>query len=327
MRKSLMRGALRGLPILAGLLMLSGCDAVLFDPKGPIGESEKSLILTATYLMLVVVIPVIFMTLWFAWRYRDTKQSKATYTPNWAHSTKIEAVVWGIPCLIILALGILTWKSTHELDPRAEIVDGGEPIEVQVIAMDWKWLFIYPEQGIATVNELAMPVDRQVRFHITSDTVMNSFFVPQLGSQIYAMAGMENRLHLIGSEVGTYDGISASYSGAGFADMHFKAHVMSEGDFDAWIEKARGSSKVLDDAGLAALKEPSEDVAPTFYGQVKPNLYEQIMAPYMDGMELGMSDDQMRHMKKGGMHHDSAEDGMSDHDASGHAESAMATEE
>lgn len=326
MRKSLMRGALRGLPILAGLLMLSGCDAVLFDPKGPIGESEKSLILTATYLMLVVVIPVIFMTLWFAWRYRDTKQSKATYTPNWAHSTKIEIVVWGIPCLIILALGILTWKSTHELDPRAEIVDGGEPIEVQVVSMDWKWLFIYPEQGIATVNELAMPVDRQVRFHITSDTVMNSFFVPQLGSQIYAMAGMENRLHLIGNEVGTYDGISASYSGAGFADMHFKAHVMSEGDFDAWIEKARGSSKVLDDAGFAALQEPSEDVAPTFYGQVKPHLYQQIMAPYMDGMELGMSDEQMEHMKMGSKHNGAAHD-MSGHQASGHAEPAMATEE
>lgn len=286
MRKSLMRGALRGLPILAGLLMLSGCDAVLFDPKGPIGESEKSLILTATYLMLVVVIPVIFMTLWFAWRYRDTKQSKATYTPNWAHSTKIEIVVWGIPCLIILALGILTWKSTHELDPRAEIQDGGEPIEVQVVSMDWKWLFIYPEQNIATVNYVAFPKDVPVTFKLTSDNIMNAFFIPRLGSQIYAMPGMVTKLNLIANHEGDFKGFASNYSGKGFSQMKFTASAMPDQvAFLNWVEKVKASPDRIEDwEQFRSLAAPSVAEPVTLFSSIPPFLFTDVVTQHPGSM-------------------------------------------
>ena len=157
---------------------------------------QKNLIITALALMLIVVVPVILMTFWFAWRYRASNKA-ATYTPNWSHSNKIEAVVWGIPCIIILVLGIITWKTTHSLDPRAPLPSTVKPLEIEVVSLDWKWLFIYPEQGVAAVNELVFPANVPVHFKVTSGSVMNSFFIPQLGSQIYAMAGMRNQLNLI----------------------------------------------------------------------------------------------------------------------------------
>src|ERR1700712_5606241 len=182
-------------------LFLSGCKMELLDPKGSVGMAEKDLILTATYAMLIVVVPVIFLTLFFAWKYRESNTS-ATYMPKWAHSTKIVIVMWLVPSLIIFYLGILTYKSTHALDPYKPLVSEVTPITVEVVALDWKWLFIYPELGIATVNQIEFPVGTPVNFKITSDSVMNSFFIPQLGGQIYAMAGMQTKLHLIADEAG-----------------------------------------------------------------------------------------------------------------------------
>ena len=201
---------------LALISCLSGCSELhVLDPKGSVGAAEKSLIITSTVTMLIVVIPVIILTLFFAWRYRASNRN-ATYAPKWAHSTAIEVVVWTIPTLIILFLGILTWKTTHELDPYKPLESSVKPINVEVVALDWKWLFIYPDLGIATVNQVAFPVGTPVNFRITSDSVMNSFFIPQLGSQIYAMAGMQTRLHLIADEAGDYAGVSANYSGQGY---------------------------------------------------------------------------------------------------------------
>lgn len=190
-------------------------------PEGQVGIEQKNLILIATGLMLLVVIPVIIMTLAFAWKYRASNKA-ATYTPDWSHSTKIEAAVWIIPILIIIALGYVTYHSTHKLDPYRPLDSDVKPVQIDVVALDWKWLFIYPEQGIATVNKIVFPANTPVNFRVTSDAVMNSFFIPGLGGQIYAMAGMTTKLHLIANENDEFDGISANYSGAGFTGMKFK---------------------------------------------------------------------------------------------------------
>lgn len=212
---------------LAPALLLGGCDMTLFNPKGQVGMDERTLIITATLLMLIVVIPVIVMTLAFAWKYRASN-TQAEYKPDWHHSNRIEAVVWLVPCVIIAILGWITWESTHKLDPYRPLDSEVKPVTIQAVSLDWKWLFIYPEQGIATVNEIAFPKDTPVNFQITSDSVMNSFFIPQLGSQIYSMAGMMTKLHLIANEEGVFDGISANYSGGGFSGMRFKAIATSE---------------------------------------------------------------------------------------------------
>ncbi len=270
----------RFLPCL-GLLLLAGCNLTLMDPKGQVGVDIKGIILIATWLMLLVVVPVIILTIVFAWKYRASNTS-ATYDPDWSHSTKIEVVVWLIPCLIIIALGIITWRSSHELDPYKPLESNVKPITVEAVAMNWKWLFIYPELKIATINQLALPVNTPVNFKITSDSIMNSFFIPALGSQVYAMAGMETKLHLIANEVGTFDGMSANYSGGGFSGMKFKALAMSNYDFDAWVAKVRASSEQLGAEGYKALAKPSEAVAVTYYGKVDGDLYHGILHQYMD---------------------------------------------
>jgi len=275
--------------------LLNGCDNALLNPKGQVGLDERNLIITSTLLMLIVVIPVIIMTFWFAWRYRQSN-TKATYTPNWEHSTKIEIVLWTIPCIIIFALSILTWNSSHDLNPSKPLQSNEKPIVIDVVALDWKWLFIYPEQGVATVNELAFPVNVPVEFHITSGTVMNSFFIPQLGSQIYAMGGMDNKLNLIANEAGTYGGISANYSGSGFAAMKFNAVVGSKDDFTAWVNKVKQSPKSLDLAAYKTLTtrteaEKDENYEPTVYpvtyfASYKPNLFNDIMVSSRDGIDI-----------------------------------------
>ena len=264
-------------------LLLSGCDLTLMNPKGFVGEEQKNLILTAFGLMLIVVVPVMLMTVIFAWRYRASNKA-AAYTPDWARSKKIEIAVWAIPLVIILILGTITWRTTHSLDPRNPLPVGGKPMRVEVIALDWKWLFIYPEQGVATINELTIPVDRAVEFHITSATVMNSFFIPQLGSQIYAMAGMENRLHLISDTVGDYRGISANYSGHGFSDMDFTTHVVDAQAFDAWAKQAKTGGKTLDWASFQTLEKPTSKHAVTYYSSVTPGLYRRVLDQYMTHM-------------------------------------------
>lgn len=271
-------------------LLLTGCDSVLMDPKGQVGEAERRLILTAFGLMLIVVIPVIVMTLLFARRYRRGNK-EAGYSPDWAHSNVIEVIVWFIPCVIIVFLAVLTWHTSHSLDPHKPLDpdDGTEPMVIQAVSLDWKWLFIYPEQGIATVNEVVFPVDVPVHFRVTSGSVMNSFMIPRLGSQIYAMAGMDNDVHLIADEQGTYWGRSTNYSGAGFSEMIFEARATSRQDFDAWVEKVQGSSDTLAfPDGYQALAEPSVDHPVEYFSNVSPNLYGKIIQSFHDGS--GMSD-------------------------------------
>jgi cytochrome o ubiquinol oxidase subunit 2 len=271
----------------AGLavLLLSGCNLELLSPKGDIGMQEKSLILIATGLMLLVVVPVIAMTLIFAWRYRASN-TKATYAPKWSHSTAIEAVVWVIPCVIIAILGTITWRSTHALDPYKPLQHQAKPLTIQAVSMDWKWVFIYPDYGVASVNELAMPTNVPVHFEITSDSVMNAFFIPQLGSQIYAMAGMKTQLNLIASEPGKYAGLSSNYSGAGFSDMHFTAIATTEQGFQDWISRAKASTASLDDQTYHALTQPSEKVPVAYYTHVKPGLFDSIIGQYMGDMQM-----------------------------------------
>ncbi|AWH89266.1 ubiquinol oxidase subunit II [Limnobaculum parvum] len=261
-------------------LLLTGCDMALMNPKGQIGMEQKSLIITATLLMLIVVIPVIIMTFLFAWKYRESNK-EAKYTPNWSHSNKIEMVVWGIPCVIILVLGTLTWKSTHALDPSQAIPSEAQTITIEAVSMDWKWLFIYPDLGIASVNQLSFPENVPVKFKITSDTVMNSFFIPRLGSQIYAMGGMQNILHLVANEKGVYPGMSANYSGKGFSGMKFNAIVTSQEDFDKWVEKVKQSPNQLQWEDYNQLAKPSENNAVEYFSTVKSGLYLDIINKYM----------------------------------------------
>ena len=263
------------------VLLLAGCSGGVLDPKGQVGIEEKNLIILCTILMLIVVIPVIVLTLYFAWKYRASRDFEV-YTPKWAHSTKIEATVWSIPILIIIALGIITWQSTHALDPYAPLEDKGEHMTVEVVSLNWKWLFIYPEQGIATVNELVIPADKPVSFKITSEGTMNSFFIPQLGSQIYSMAGMETQLHLIADEPGTYKGISANYSGAGFTGMKFDTIATpTEADFDAWVQKVKSEGGSLTSENFKQLAEDSENHPVTYYSTVSDGLFHEIIMKYM----------------------------------------------
>jgi cytochrome o ubiquinol oxidase subunit II len=272
---------LAGVLTLSMAALLSGCDMSVLDPKGQIAADEKSLIITATLLMLVVVVPVIFLTLYFAWKYRESN-TEATYMPNWSYSHRIEAVVWAVPCAIILVLGTITWKTTHSLDPYKPLESTVKPITIDVVALDWKWLFIYPDQHIATVNEVAFPANTPVNFRITSDTVMNVFFIPQLGSQIYAMAGMQTQVNLISDTEGVYDGLSTNFSGAGFPDMTFKAHATSQADFDAWVAKVKASPKHLGLDNYNDLAKQSEKDPVQYFSDVQPVLFAAVLDKYMD---------------------------------------------
>lgn len=263
---------------LSSLLLLSGCQWAVLDPKGPVGLQERSIIITATVLMLLVVVPVIALIFIFAWRYRASNE-KADYQPNWAHSNRIEAVVWLIPCIIIATLGVIAWRTSHSLDPYRPLDSKVKPIRIDAVALDWKWLFIYPDQKVATVNQVAFPANVPVEFHITSATVMNAFFIPQLGSQIYAMARMETRLHLLASQPGTYQGLSSNYSGDGFSGMTFKALALpSQQGFDAWVAKVKASQETLGTAAYRQLAKPSENNPVEYYSQVQPSLFADIVA-------------------------------------------------
>jgi cytochrome o ubiquinol oxidase subunit II len=265
------------------LLALGGCnDLELMDPKGAIGAQEKNLILIALGLMLLVVIPVMVLTVVFAWRYREAN-TKATYAPKWAHSTKIEVVVWSIPCVIVAFLAVLIWRTTHSLDPYRPLESDAAPVNVEVVALNWKWLFIYPDYGIATVNHLVIPVGTPINFRLTSESMMNSFFIPQLGSQIYAMAGMQTQLHLIADEAGTYAGRSSAFSGPGFSDMHFDTVAMPKERFDGWIKQARSAPAALDEATYKSLEQPSIKTPATTYASVVPGLFDSIVDSFMAG--------------------------------------------
>lgn len=261
------------------LPVLGGCDYLLFDPKGPIAAEQMNLIILSFLVMMIVVVPVILMTVFFSVKYRANNE-KADYEPNWEHSNKIELVVWTVPLIIIIVLGIITYKTSFSLDPRQPLESDKPVMRVQVVALDWKWLFIYPEQEIATVNELAIPVDTPIEFLITSDTVMNSFFVPQLGSMIYAMAGMENQLYLKADEEGTFRGLSANYSGFGFSGMKFDTKSLNEQDFNAWVNEVKSSPNTLTKEAYETLSIKTKDHPIEKYSSVNPLMFNRIIERY-----------------------------------------------
>jgi len=265
--------------VLATAPFLSGCEFLLFDPKGPIASQQKDLIILSFLVMLIVVVPVLIMTVVFAVKYR-AKNTDNEYLPNWAHSSKIEWVVWSVPLAIILILGIITYRTSFSLDPREPIESEQATMRVHVVALDWKWLFIYPEQEVAVVNELAIPVNTPVEFLVTSDTVMNSFFVPQLGSMIYAMSGMENQLYLKADEPGVYRGMASNYSGFGFSGMKFKAHAMEPADFDAWLQQVKAAPEALTDERYLELKAKSKDHPVEYFSAVNPLKFTHIIEQY-----------------------------------------------
>ena len=273
--------------LLAGLL--TGCSkAVVLNPAGDVAAQQGQLVITATLLMLLIIVPVIALTLWFAWKYRQNNaaNTEADYDPEWHHSTTLELVIWTVPLMIIIALGALTWIGTHKLDPyrpldridaqRAVPADV-KPMEVQVVAMDWKWLFFYPEQGIATVNELAAPVDRPILFKLTATSTMNAFYVPDLAGMIYAMPGMQTELNAVINKPGVFHGMSSHYSGAGFSGMTFKFHGLSNEDFAQWVQKAKTEGKPLDKATYLNLAKPSERDPVQRFASVEEGLYDKVL--------------------------------------------------
>jgi cytochrome o ubiquinol oxidase subunit 2 len=269
-------GLLRWLVLCAAVLVSSCRQAGVLDPRGPIASQELLLLINSTAIMLVVVVPVILATLGFAWWYRSSNP-RAGRSPDESFEGRIEFVVWSIPALIVILLGGVIWIGSHQLDPRAPIPADTKPLQVEVVALDWKWLFIYPDQGIAAVNQLVIPARTPVHFRLTSATVMNSFFIPQLGSQIYTMGGMTTHLNLLADEPGEYPGFSANFSGDGFAEMRFIAKAVPAGDFNAWVTQVRGTGSALDDAAYAELVKPSEAVPPRTYRSVEPNMFERII--------------------------------------------------
>src|SRR5262244_462977 len=254
-----------GWSVVGAALLVASCQpAGVLDPQGPIASAERLLLINSTAIMLVVVIPVIVATLAFAWWYRSSN-TRASRGTDESYEQRIEFVTWSIPALTVILLGGVIWISSHQLDPRAPIPAESAPLRVDVVALDWKWLFIYPDQGVAAVNQLVIPAGTPVEFRLTSATVMNSFFVPQLGSQIYTMGGMTTHLNLLADEPGEFPGFSAMFSGDGFSDMRFIAKAVPAGDFDAWVNRVRGSGSALDDAAYTQLAKPSKAVPPMTY--------------------------------------------------------------
>ena len=273
---------LRALLPLGLVLLAAGCgvrDSAILDPAGPIASDQRDLIVRTSAIMLIVVVPVIVMTLWFAWRFRETNDD-APYTPEWSYSAKVDAVTWAIPIMIVAGVGYHAWVFTHSLDPYKPIPSKEKTLEVRAIAQDWKWMFLYPDQNIAVVNELVFPSGAPLSIKITSDTVMNSFFIPGLGGQIYAMAGMRTELNLLAYEPGEFRGGNVQYSGAGFSDQRFKAHAVKREDFDAWVEKVRKSPDPLDKGAYERLAKPSEDHPVTYYSSYTPGLFSATIGKY-----------------------------------------------
>lgn len=258
--------------LLFGLLPLAGCGGVL-SPQGPIAAQEKAILLDSLGIMLAIIVPTILATLTFAFWFRASNK-RAKYMGDWEFSGQIEMVVWAIPAMVVLLLGGIGWIGAHDLDPPKALP--GDALQVQVVALDWKWLFIYPTLGIASVNELAIPAGQPVRFSITSATVMNSFMIPQLGSQIYAMHGGANHLNLQADHPGEFSGRSVHFSGDGFPAMHFQVHALDKGGFDAWVNAARAKPAMLDAATFANLSKPGTIVTPAQYHAVTPMLFEQV---------------------------------------------------
>jgi cytochrome o ubiquinol oxidase subunit 2 len=261
--------------VLFACAMLASCGEGVLDPHGPVGDAERVILYDATAIMLVVVIPVIILTVVFAWWFRAGNR-RATYRPDWEYSGTIELIVWAIPALVILFLGGVAWIGSHELDPPKPLASATSPLEVEVVSLDWRWLFIYPHERIATVNHLVVPTGVPVHFRLTSTSVMNSFFIPQLGSQIYTMTGMTTQLNLQADQAGTYQGISAQFSGPGFSDMRFTLVAGSSEKFASWVAEVRARGGVLDGATLAQLARPTRGGPDLTYGAVADDPFEMV---------------------------------------------------
>jgi cytochrome o ubiquinol oxidase subunit II len=266
--------------LISAVLYLQGTDIPVLQPKGMIAHKERNLIITSTLLMLVVVIPVFILTFVITWKYRASN-TKAEYAPDWDYNLLAESIWWGFPCVIIIVLAVMTWKSSHDLDPFVPLNTGVKPVKIQVVALPWKWLFIYPEQNIASVNFFQFPEQTPINFEITADAPMNSFWIPQLSGQIFAMPGMTTKLHIIADVPGNYFGSSANLSGKGFAGMTFTAKASSQDEFYQWVESAKQSSKHLSLDEYRKLAEPSEYNPIAYYSLKAEGLFNWIVMKYM----------------------------------------------
>ena len=266
--------------VVATVWLLAGKNIAILNPAGSIASQERNLIVIASALSVIIVLPVFALTGYIVWKYRASNK-KAKYEPDWDHDKRIEALWWGVPLALITVLSVITWVSSHQLDPFRPIDSAKKPLEVQVVAMQWKWLFIYPEQSIATVNYVQFPEDRPVTFTVTSDAPMNSLWIPQLGGQIYAMSGMSTKLHLIADQPGEYRGSSANISGEGFADMTFIAESTTQTDFDTWVRTVRATGGELDAAVYDELAKPGTESQVIYYSPVRDHLYDEIVNKFM----------------------------------------------
>ena len=263
--------------VIAAALALTACQSAILEPRGPIGQAEKTILIDSLAIMLAIVVPTIVATLAFAWWFRASNK-RATYLPDWEFSGRIEMVVWAIPTLTIILLGGVTWISAHDLDPAKPIESQTAALDIQVVSLDWKWLFIYPEQRVASVNRLVVPAGRPLHFSLTSGSVLNTFFIPQLGSMIYTMNGMTTQLHLQADEPGTFHGLSGHYSGEGFSDMHFDVRAVSAEEFARWVNTTRDAGMTLDSTSYAALAQQSIALPPTTFATVERDLFTRIVS-------------------------------------------------
>jgi cytochrome o ubiquinol oxidase subunit II len=266
---------LRSMSIIGVAMLLASCNAGVLDPRGPVGKAERVILYDATAIMLAVVIPVIVLTLVFACWFR-ARNSRARYRPDWEYSGRIEMIIWSIPALVILFLGGIAWTGSHDLDPPVPLKESTAPLDIEVISLDWRWLFIYPHEGVASLNRLVVPAGVPLRFRLTSTTVMNSFFVPQLGSQIYTMPNMVTRLNLKADQPGTFEGMSAQFSGDGFSDMRFDLVATEKEAFEAWVNTAKAQGGVLDAKTLEDLLRPARSEGVQTYAQVSEGLFDRI---------------------------------------------------
>ncbi|WP_380876191.1 hypothetical protein ACFB49_07700 [Sphingomonas sp. DBB INV C78] len=300
----------RILALLSLATLLSACNRAVLDPAGDVALQQRDIIYISTGLMLLIIVPVMALIIVFAWHYRAGNKD-ATYDPEFDHSTALELVIWSAPLLIIICLGALTWWSTHLLDPFRPLnrISATKPIDpevkpltIQVVSLDWKWLFIYPEQQMATVNELVLPVDRPVRFDLTSTNMMNTFYAPTMAGMIYVMPGMRSTLHGVLNRRGSFEGMSANYSGAGFSDMRFKLHGVDQAGFDGWVAKVKGQGKPLDTNAFLALEQPSEKVPIIYFASVQNDLFDRVYNRCVRPGTPCMTDIMRRDQAAGGGH-------------------------
>lgn len=303
--------SLKVLGLLILPLLLTGCSKlIVLNAKGPIGQEEATLIYKSIGAMLIVIVPVFIMTYLFVKRYRAS-QNADDYDPDFVHSTGVELVIWLVPIMIVAFLSYLVWIKTHELDPYKPLASDHDQLNIQVISLDWNWLFIYPDHNIAMINELVIPEKVPLSFRLTSATVMTSFFIPQLGSQMYAMAGMQTQLHLMADETGTFEGHNIEFSGEGYDTMHFKVIAKPKQEFDAWVNQAKQQNNQLDMAAFNTLSRPNTDYPVTIFSPVEPGLFNHVMQSFMgwmgDHQHMGdhqqMEGSQHQQQMEGHQHH------------------------